>query len=301
MDSELYNDQSVIAAIKQYAGSYFTPEQQDQLVKSYYEFMAIMDGLEGETTGQFLSAFGMKEKRAQRDGDWLSDPVNAFSPERDAFGTHNRRNSGTKLSVSLGIDVSSSMASTPRQAWKVRDKNIMDCMPKIFTASLLGRVFYRMLSNIAEQYPNELRFVAYTWAGGDYGELTAPYHGEVWLRHPDMGGSTPIDTYVKRVRESELTDGYATETKLDLVVTDGAFDWDSISLANEVQKERFLYSGGLKSVVINISPMEQVKDYYAGYEGSDNYMPDHFIGYYISDAKITAHVFQMALMENLGA
>jgi hypothetical protein len=215
----------------------------------------------GMLSSDFHQAFALKEAYGRDDGDWLDDPVAAYTGQA-GFGEEVKVQSGIKMQVTVSLDMSNSM-------W---NNAIADSAIRAFIEIGLA------LEDIQAQYPGSFYTAAFLFAMGDNGKQACRVREQRWsntpeelrlgnfegMRHnlswmPSNAGQdtwmTPLFEQILKWEEEESDDGCV---RLDIVLTDAVLEHPTdIRKSSEVQERR---NGALQTVFLNFLSEEQWYD-----------------------------------------
>lgn len=302
----MITDAEIIKKVQDFIGrnDYEYRGPKDGLEEKTVEFMDILDKFDGQVQGSILEAFREKTRLDQPGGgEFISNPVGVVDGTGEAFGYDERQRGGTKIEVNLALDCSASMAcadgveyessSDSYVATDLGKSNPLFLAPRLFFASLVMRYLYNGFNAgvAAVGAESSMKISAYCFAVGHRGQFLNNYNGEVWMRHNDYGGATPILPLWKKFYLRENIDGDANANRLDLIITDGAFNHTDMSVINGIQYDRFASGGTLTTVIVNIAP-ESLSSW-----SSKNSVPEYGVIYYTNSPAQLAMVFQQALLD----
>jgi len=253
-------------AAKKYDHKELVP--QDELLRLVMKFNDLLKDLKSSISGDVFDAISREEAGDLRSGEWIDNPVAGVNPnDGHAFGSDTSKRRGTRLQVNLGLDLSASMTSavgwsTPAAQMKT-DTAKLGYFPRIFLASMVARHIRSALTETAKE--TNLSMMVGAWGFGVQPHDVIPYEGQVWLKFPNSGG-TPLYPLMKAISKYEAESGYPGASRLDLIVTDGAFDetygWNAepsrfgeggVKGLQNIQYQRTAGGGSLVTVVLDIA------------------------------------------------
>jgi hypothetical protein len=235
----------------------------EQIKRQKEEVRVIMKDvtlIKGALQADFHQAFSLDEIYAQREGDWLDDPIEGVRTGY-GFGEEIRRPSGIKLQITVSLDQSNSM----------RHNRVHLAAAKSF------RDIYLALEQLQDEHPNDMFISAFTfsndgWGSSDRGRrahnLTVTGWSEKKIirstetslgavnsyRDTDMynhfaGEDTWFYTLFEAIEEWENGYGDPGAIKLDIILTDAVIEHPSdIRRSDKIQERR---NGNLQTIMLN--------------------------------------------------
>lgn len=211
----------------------------------------------GLLRSDFHEALKFKEVYGQRDGDWLDDPVGAYSTGY-GFGEEVKERSGIKLQVTVSLDTSNSM-------WY---NKIAEAAVETF------RTVYMALEQLAKENPGDIFYEGFTFSGGDDGKyarsLSREFYGEREQTESHLGNVEEWremksyqfhgeDTWVyplfQEIEKWENEKSDPGAVRLDIVITDAVLEHPTdVRRSNVIQERR---DGTLQTIFLNLLPEQE--------------------------------------------
>jgi hypothetical protein len=224
--------------------------------------------LTGFLHSEIAQAIAVREKHDLYEGDFLDDPVEAVQG-RAGFAEEYRVSRGVKLLVNIAIDCSNSMTH-----------NNVDEASKIAAYTL-----YAMLDNVSKMLPDDTVTVnVWQWARHREGNGVSSVKPSQYHNNPLISDQQQMvqaiqsmwmdgeDTYIAPLFQSlynwEARNGWQSEARLDIVLTDGVLEHKKDR--SEATKWQLARDGGLTTVLLNFLPIA---------DWADVYLPDRCFQY----------------------
>jgi len=238
--------------------------KQSEVDEAYRKFISYLEEMDAHMTGTVLTALGELEYTGLRSGDYLDDPVAGITDGK-GFGMVDDFSRGVSVEINVGLDCTGSMSDCDGLYYynnqmvvnPIGAKHPLFIAPRMFFGSLITRYIYKSIVKAQSHTGSSLKIRAFTWGEGN-GFTTSLYTGEVWLRHPNQGGTTNPDYFFKRVREEEFVDSWVKPNRLDLLITDGQFNAGCGETLDRIQDERKESSASLTTVVLRLTTPNHV-------------------------------------------
>lgn len=227
----------------------------------------------GEFIADLASAVRFRMKIGQSQGDWVEEPERLFTDGK-VFGSEEAVAAKVNLQLTVSLDASSSMwanrimkhaGPTLMEIDKVVRKAVSDLpgsvtyapfafhnvgylLPAAFLPSYCGGASYKngkpYKACLMPNSPSNAQLLAAKLAG----ELPSPW------QHRLHGNETKLAPLFQAIKEWEDRQAGTPTARLDIVLTDGAFDdQEDLDEAAEVQLSR----GDVRTVMLNFMPPEE--------------------------------------------
>jgi len=224
--------------------------------------------LTGFLHSEIAQAIAIREKHDLYEGDFLDDPVEAVQG-RAGFAEEYRVARGVKLLVNIAIDCSNSMTHN----------GVSDA------AKVAAYTLYAMLDNVSKMLPADTVTVnVWKWAmrkdGAGVSRFTTERYGGGKLLSDQQliveaihdiymdGEDTYIAPLFRDLHTWESRNGWSSEARLDIVLTDGVLEHKKDRA--EATKWQLARDGGLSTVLLNFLPAN---------DWAEVYLPDRCFQY----------------------
>lgn len=227
-----------------------------------------VDLVVGALRSDFDTAFAPEDVYYQNDGDWLDDVTTAYTSGY-GFGLETKQASGTKLQITISLDLSNSMANN-----KVDD-----------AAAKLFRDAYLALEQLRQEHIDDMYVAAFEFSyngeyKNEYGDIkygegrgakclsrrswddkeivpVGTFLGAVedykhFSRYHFSGEDTWFYTLFEAIEKWENAHSDPGAYKLDLIITDAVIEHPSDLRRSDVVQER--RDGSLQTVLLNLMP-----------------------------------------------